>query len=285
MNTIKNVVALHDLATYGRCSLTCVIPVLSHMGIKVCPIPTAIYSSDTGGFGPVFSQELTAAMVGIMDKLSAIPAHFEGIYSGYLGSAEQAAIVSRFMQEHDCLHVVDPVMGDQGRLYSAFDDTMVSAMRGLCRQASVITPNLTEAAFLLGRPVPSHLSRAQAVSMLEDLHEMVDGDAVITSAELCDFPDSVCTIARDEQGAFVVIAPRVAGHYPGTGDVFTSVLTGSMLKGDTLPQAVCRAAAFVASCMIETRAAGTPVREGILLEHALDRLGDTPSGVETVAIN
>ena len=77
MNTIKNVAALHDLASYGRCSLTCVIPVLSSMGMKVCPIPTAVYSSDTGGFGPVYARELTEEMTHIIEKLRAIPARFD----------------------------------------------------------------------------------------------------------------------------------------------------------------------------------------------------------------
>ena len=279
-----NVAALHDLASYGRCSLTCVIPILSSMGVKVCPIPTAVYSSDTGGFGPVFSQELTDAMRSIMDKLRAIPARIDGIYSGYLGTPEQLTVVSDFFDEYDCLKVVDPVMGDQGVLYSAFDGRMVDTMRALCRKASVITPNLTEASFLLGRNTPQALTRAQAVEMLSALHELTPGDAVITSAELADFPDSVCTIARDGQGAFAVIAPRLPGHFPGTGDVFTSVLTGALLSGQSLPQAVCRAAAFVSRCMADTVRAGTPVREGVLLERALPHLSDAPRVIETVAL-
>ena len=284
MESTKNVAALHDLATYGRCSLTCVIPILSSMGYKVCPIPTAVYSSDTGGFGPVFSQELTEAMRRIMDQLRAIPARIDGIYSGYLGTPEQLDVVTRFFDEYDCVKVVDPVMGDQGKLYSAFDDRMVETMRALCRKATVITPNLTEASFLLGVKTPGRLTRAQAVEMLDALHEITPGDAVITSAALADFPDSVCTIARDEQGAFAVIAPRLPGHFPGTGDVFTSVLTGALLSGQNLPQATCRAAAFVSRCMRDTVAAGTPVREGVLLEQALPHLEDTPRGIETVAI-
>lgn len=284
MEPIRNVAALHDLAAYGRCSLTCVIPILSSMGYKVCPIPTAVYSSDTGGFGPVFSQELTEAMRCIMQKLRAIPARIDGIYSGYLGTPQQLDVVTEFFDEYDCLKVVDPVMGDQGKLYSAFDDRMVDTMRALCRKASVITPNLTEASFLLGIQTPESLTRAQAVDMLNALHEITPGDAVITSAALSDFPDSVCTIARDEQGAFAVIAPRLPGHFPGTGDVFTSVLTGALLSGQNLPQAVCRAAAFVSRCMRDTFSAGTPVREGVLLEQALAHLNDAPSGMETVSI-
>ena len=148
MNTIKNVAALHDLATYGRCSLTCVIPVLSSMGMKVCPIPTAVYSSDTGGFGPVYARELTEEMTHIIEKLRAIPARFDCAYSGYLGSHRQAEAVQDFLLHCGGLRVVDPVMGDSGKLYSAFDESMVDVMRLLCRSASVITPNLTEAAIL-----------------------------------------------------------------------------------------------------------------------------------------
>ena len=284
MERIKNVAALHDLASYGRCSLTCVIPVLSCMGVKVCPIPTAVYSSDTGGFGPVYARELTQQMVCILDKLRAIPARLDGVYSGYLGSPEQAEIVSRFMHERECLRVVDPVMGDDGRLYAAFDGRMVHAMRSLCRGASVITPNLTEAALLLDVPMPAPLSRREAVDMLDALHRVTDGDAVITSALLRDYPDSVCTIARDEESAFAVVAPRVPGTYPGAGDIFTSVLTGALLRGEVLPAAVRRAAAFVSRCMVCTHEAGAPTREGVLLERCLAHVLDAPEGVRTVPL-
>ena len=279
-----NIAALHDLASFGRCSLTCVIPILSSMGYKVCPIPTAVYSSDTGGFGPVFAQELTHAMGQIMDKLKGIGVEFAGIYSGYLGTHEQAELVERFLSEYECIKVVDPVMGDQGKLYSAFDDRMVDVMRTLCRKATVITPNLTEASFLLGHSTPAHMSRAEAVDMLAALHELTPGDAVITSASLTDFPDSVCTVAQDEQGPFAVITPRVPAQFPGTGDIFTSVLTGALLAAQPLPQAVCRAAAFVAGCMRDTVAAGAPAREGVLLEKALPRLNDQPRSIEIISL-
>jgi len=280
-----NIAALHDLATYGRCSLSCVMPILSTMGYKVCPIPTAVYSSDTGGFGPVYAQELTHAMGRIMDKLWGIGAQFAGIYSGYLGTHEQAELVERFLKRYDCLKVVDPVMGDQGKLYSAFDDRMVDEMRRLCKCASVITPNLTEASFLLGNATPKHLSRKEAVGMLDALHELTPGDAVITSAALSDFPDAVCTVARDENGAFAVIAPRVPAQFPGTGDIFTSVLTGALLDGQELSQAVCRAAAFVADCMRATVEANAPAREGVLLEQTLPLLREKARGIEVVTLN
>ncbi len=281
---IKNVAALHDLAAYGRCSLTCVIPVLSLMGVKVCPIPTAVYSSDTGGFGPVYARELTQEMSRVMDKLRALPARLDGAYSGYLGTPDQADLVGRFMRQVGGLRVVDPVMGDEGKLYAAFDGSMVEKMRALCQGASVITPNLTEAALLLDWPYPERLSRAEALSMLEALGALSGGSVVITSAELADFPHHKCTVARDAAGAFAVVAPRVPEHYPGTGDIFTSVLTGALLSGQSLMAAVSRAAAFVYDCMAITHAAGTPAREGVLLERALPKLLDPPSPVAVEAL-
>ena len=279
-----NIAALHDLASYGRCSLSCVFPILSTMGYKVCPIPTAVYSSDTGGFGPVYAQELTQAMEKIMDKLWGIGVEFAGIYSGYLGRYEQAELVERFLKRYDCLKVVDPVMGDQGKLYSAFDDRMVDEMRRLCKCASVITPNLTEASFLLGNAVPKQMTKREAIGMLDALHGLTPGDAVITSASLVDYPDAVCTVARDESGAFAVIAPRVPAQFPGTGDIFTSVLTGALLQGQNLSEAVCRAAAFVADCMRSTVEANSPAREGVLLEQTLPQLREKPRGIEIVKL-
>ena len=173
----------------------------------------------------------------------------------------------------------------------------ICALTALCISASAATTETTVANSLYSLGLVSgyddagenfglsdSLTRAQAVEMLSALHELTPGDAVITSAELADFPDSVCTIARDGQGAFAVIAPRLPGHFPGTGDVFTSVLTGALLSGQSLPQAVCRAAAFVSRCMADTVRAGAPVREGVLLEQALPHLADAPRGIETVAL-
>ena len=108
--------------------------------------------------------------------------------------------------------------------------------------------------------------------------------ARITSALLRDYPDSVCTIARDEESAFAVVAPRVPGTYPGAGDIFTSVLTGALLRGEVLPAAVRRAAAFVSRCMVYTHEAGTPTREGVLLERCLAHVLDAPEGVRTVPL-
>ena len=281
---IPRVAAVHDMCGYGKCSLTAAIPILSAAGCDVCPVPTALFSAHTR-YRVFTMHDTTDILDGYLDAWRQENVDLDGVYSGFLGSADQVAIIKRLYREYPhALRLVDPVMGDGGEMYPTYTDQLCQAMGDLVDGADVLMPNLTEASFLLGIQTPESLTRAQAVDMLNALHEITPGDAVITSAALSDFPDSVCTIARDEQGAFAVIAPRLPGHFPGTGDVFTSVLTGALLSGQNLPQAVCRAAAFVSRCMRDTFSAGTPVREGVLLEQVLAHLNDAPSGMETVSI-
>ncbi len=277
MLSVKSVLALHDLSTYGRCSLTCVIPVLSTLGVKVCPLPTAVYSSDTGGFGPVYAKDLTEEMPRILEKLEAIPAKFDGIYSGYLGAPDQVRFVEALLRRHDCLKVVDPVMGDNGKLYSAFDDSMVEQMRVLCRAAGVITPNITEASFLLREVPPQSLSDAEAKAFALRLYEAFGAQVVITSAPLSSHPDRIFSLICDGKTVQAVGVPMLSAHFPGTGDIFTSVLTGKLMGGASLVSAAEAAAAFTTDSMEKTMAVGTPIREGILLEACLQNLFSVPA--------
>ena len=269
---IKNVLALHDLAAYGRCSLTCVIPVLSAMGIKVCPLPTALYSSDTGGFGAVYAKDLTEEMPKVLEKLRAIPARVDGIYSGYLGVPAQVKIVERLLREHECLKVVDPVMGDNGRLYSAFNEEMVEQMRVLCRCADVITPNITEAAFLLSEDVPEALTIEEAKAFALRLYKAFGAAAVVTSVCLTSEPERIFSLVCEGEDVRMVGVRKLSAHFPGTGDVFASVLTGKLMQGATLYEATEAAAEFTTDTMEKTVEAGTEVREGLLLEGCLREL-------------
>ena len=269
---IKNVLALHDLAAYGRCSLTCVIPVLSAMGIKVCPLPTALYSSDTGGFGAVYAKDLTEEMPKVLEKLRAIPARVDGIYSGYLGEPAQVKIVEGLLREHECLKVVDPVMGDNGRLYSAFNEEMVEQMRVLCRCADVITPNITEAAFLLSEDVPETLTIEEAKAFALRLYKAFGAAAVITSVCLTCEPEKIFSLVCEGEDVRMVGVRKLSAHFPGTGDVFASVLTGRLMQGATLYEATEAAAKFTTDTMEKTVEAGTEVREGLLLEGCLGEL-------------
>ena len=144
-NKVKKVVAVHDLSGVGRVSLTIVIPILSSMGFQVCPLPTAVLSSHTQY--PSFSfLDLTEEMPKIISEWKKLGMQFDAFYTGYLGSPLQIQIVSDFIDDFrqpESLVVVDPVLGDNGKLYANFHDSMIKEMRQLITKADVITPNLT----------------------------------------------------------------------------------------------------------------------------------------------
>ena len=153
-NKVKKIAAVHDLSGMGRVSLTVVIPILSSMGFQVCPLPTAVLSSHTQY--PEFSiLDLTDEMPRIIAEWKKLDIQFDAFYTGYLGSPRQIQIVSDFIDDFrqpDGLVVVDPVLGDNGRLYTNFDESMIREMRHLAAKADVITPNLTELFYLMDKP-------------------------------------------------------------------------------------------------------------------------------------
>ncbi|MEE4604208.1 MAG: pyridoxamine kinase, partial [Desulfobacteraceae bacterium] len=155
-NPVPRTAAIHDLSGFGRASLTVVIPILSCMGVQVCPLPTAVLSTHTGGFEGFSFKDLTATMEDIVAHWQQLDVDFDAIYSGFLGSPQQEAIVAGFIDTFsrpDQLVLVDPVMGDNGKPYTTMTPEMIRGMRSLIAKADVITPNFTEAAFLLDEPV------------------------------------------------------------------------------------------------------------------------------------
>lgn len=170
---IRRVAAVHDLSGFGRVSLTTVIPVLSTMGFEVCPLPTAILSNHTQY--PHFSfLDLTDELPKIIAEWRRLALEFSAIYTGYLGSPRQIRIIADFIEEfrrEETLVVVDPVLGDNGRLYNKITDEMVSEMRVLARKADVLTPNLTEVFALLGRAYQADCTDEMLKDMIAELSE------------------------------------------------------------------------------------------------------------------
>ena len=245
---MKKIAAIHDLSGFGRASLTVAIPILSYMGYQVCPLPTAVLSahSEYEGFR---SFDLTEQMQPIIEHWKELHLHFDALYSGYLASERQLGIVERFFQDfggEDNFILVDPVLGDHGKLYPGMDARMVEGMRRLCSLARVITPNLTEAAFLLGRDIKGHLPEEEAVAWCVELGKLGPLHSIVTSAPAGD-GKQLATLAynREDGRLWRVCTDYLPASYPGTGDAFASVITGCLLGGDSLPEAVERAVHFI----------------------------------------
>ena len=255
-NPLPRVAAIHDICGYGRCSLTVAIPILSAMGFEVSPLPTAILSTHTM-FPNFVIMDMTDELPKIISHWKELNLKFEAIYSGFLGSARQVDIVRDFIRDFqgpETLVVVDPVMADHGKLYPTMPPEMVGEMKKLARVSRVITPNLTEAAFMLDRLTPETISEKEAKEWLRALTELGPEMAVITSAPIGSRPNAAAVIAYDriDDRFWITERPHVPTQYHGTGDIFTSVLTGSLLQGDSLPVAMDRSAQFVATAIRAT---------------------------------
>lgn len=272
-SVVPRVAAVQDISCFGRCSLTVIMPILSCMGIQVCPLPTAVLSTHLGGFTNLAFYDFTAHMSAFSKHWKQEGITFDCIYSGFLASEEQIDVVHHFIDEFSQdspLILVDPVMGDEGRLYSTYTPKMQEQMRTLVKKANIITPNYTEACFLLGKPYQQNACEIETMKdWLRDLADFGPDLVVMTGIPFA--KDKILNIGYDRpnDAFWEVASDYIPARYPGTGDIFASVLVGGLLKGDSLPIAMKRAAEFVALAIKATFDACTPTREGVLLESVL----------------
>ena len=268
------VAAIHDLSGFGRCSISVILPVLSAMGVQVCPVPTAVLSSHTGGLGDPVIRDLTDYIEPALRHYQSLGVEFEAVYTGFLGSGEQVDCCLEFFKaDPKALKIVDPVMGDNGRPYRTCTPELRRRMSELAAAADIITPNITEAAMLLEESYPAApLTRSEAKSMLLRLSHMGPKRVVITGAELAQ--GGLASLGYDgENGSFwYVPCEYIPVHYPGCGDIYASVLLGAELSGASLPIAMARAAAFTELCVKTTYSYGSDPRYGVMLESVLGSL-------------
>ena len=277
---VKKVAAIHDLSGYGRASLTTIIPILSNMKVQVCPVPTAILSTHTGGFEGYSFIDLTDYMQEHIAHWKRLDLDFDCIYSGFLGSPKQIEIVADFIDyfgKKSKFIVVDPVMGYNGKLYSTMDNEMVVGMRNLIKKADIITPNFTEVMYLLGKEYDKNIDIEKVKEYLKELSNMGPKIVIATSVpeieeNKMDKKTSVVAYDRENDVFWRVSCRYIPASYPGTGDAYTSVVIGSLLQGDSLPMAIERGVQFITQCIMASYGFKYPKKEGVLLEKMLDVL-------------
>ncbi|MCP5454713.1 MAG: pyridoxamine kinase [Thermotogae bacterium] len=278
MNTgVKKVAAIHDLSGFGRSSLSAIIPILSTMGIQVCSLPTAVLSTHTGGFKNYSFVDLTDSMKNYIDHWKSLKIDFDSIYSGFLGSPEQIDIISDFIdffKTDSNFVVIDPVMADEGALYSTMDYKMVEKMRTFIKKADIITPNFTETCYLLDEKYHDFPDVSKIKSMAKSLSDMGPEIVIITSVpeDRENKKTSVIAYNSNDNRYWKVSSNYIPAFYPGTGDIFTSIIVGSLLQGDSLPIALDRSVNFITTGIRASYGYDYPKREGILLEKVLGSL-------------
>lgn len=275
-NMIRRVAAIHDLSGFGKASLTIVIPTLSSMGIQVCPLPTALLSTHTGGFTGFSFLDLTDEMERIIAHWKTVGTRFEAIYSGFLGSPRQVDIVSRFIDDFRSerqLVVVDPVLADDGELYQTMGQDMVESMGKLVAKANMVTPNLTELALLVGEPYGEEIGLDEIKRWMKELSTKGPKYIVATSVPVQGTGQaSVIGLDAQSNRFWRVKNEKVPVSYPGTGDTFTSVLLGSMMRGESFPTALDRAVQFVSLAIRWSFGFDHEHREGVAIEAVLHTL-------------
>ena len=274
----KKAALFHDISCFGRCALAVIIPIISVLKIQPVLFPTALLSTHTGGFSNFTFHDLTGEIKKIIahhEKLEVIP---DCVYTGFLGSVEQIKIIADYIEKQKsrgAYILVDPVMGDNGKLYSSYTGQMQKGMAALAKSADIITPNMTEAFFLLDREYknPPYNKDFTNKIMLELFEKFSNTEKiVITSIVLESDKYGVVYGDKNKTDYDYVFTRCHKKHYPGSGDIFSSVLCGKILNGTNLGEAVTSAVEFIDKIMEYTINAGTPVREGLIFENFLQEI-------------
>lgn len=249
---MKQVLSIQDLSCLGKCSLTVALPVLSSMGCACSVLPTAVLSTHTA-FPDPHIRSLTEDILPICEHMQSTGVAFDAVSVGYLADPAQAAAVETVLKNLNTLTVIDPAMGDHGRLYSGLSSAHVAAMKQLCKNADILLPNVTEAALLTGIPYQENASRDYYRALLEGMLALGASAVIITGVSLEPEKTGFLGFSR-ENGEFSYQADLIPRKCHGTGDLFTAVLTGAYVRGKDLPDAATLAARFVEKTVSATRA-------------------------------
>lgn len=247
---MKRVLSIQDLSCVGKCSLSVALPVLSAMGCQCSVLPTAVFSTHTA-FPAPHKHSLTDQILPICRHWKTVGAEFDAITVGYLADGSQVQAVEEVLDTFPAFTVIDPVMGDHGKLYSGLDEAHVDAVKALCQRGQVILPNVTEASLLTGLPYDPHGDETYYRRLLDKLMELGAPRAVITGVSLEDGMTGIMGCCPEE-GYFSFQRPLLPRSHHGTGDLFAAVFTGAVLSGKTVPQAALLAARFVEQVILAT---------------------------------
>ncbi|MDE7323987.1 MAG: pyridoxamine kinase [Lachnospiraceae bacterium] len=281
---MKKIALINDLSGFGKCSLTAAIPVISVLGIQACPLPTAILSAQTG-FQSYFYDDYTDKMNRFTDEWEKMHIQFDGIYSGYLGSAAQMHNVLYFLEKFhtaDTLYLADPVMGDNGERICIFTQELLNGMKELTRRASVITPNLTELCLLADadyEKLTDHCDAADYVQYIEDtarslMKKAYGSQTVIVTGIIRRLPKQnyMGNLAVTPDSAYYLEMPYTGKNFSGTGDLTASVIAGSMIGGLGAEESLKKAVRFLRPAIEEASQNNIPGVHGIPFEKYLSLL-------------
>ena len=240
----KRIACFHDLSSYGGAALMNIIPIMYSAGIEVCPIPTALFTSH-GALEGSRCMEVSGFLKEYINQYQELKLNFQGIYLGLFKTFEQMMEAEKFLEifsKEETLTLLDPIMGDNGKLYSFIKEENIMIMRELMKKVQIITPNFTEACILSGKEYKENISDSEMQQLLISLSKLGAKQVVVTSVPRGEI---LVSYIYDGNNTTVVKSEKRPGSYPGTGDAFTAILMEEILKGSNLLQSVTKASAFV----------------------------------------
>lgn len=249
----KRVLTIQDISCVGQCSLTVALPILSACGVETCVLPSAVLSNHTGGFQGFTFRDLTEDMPGISRQWQENGLSFAAIYTGYLGSTRQIEYVRNIFRDNaaeSCVKVVDPAMADHGKLYVGFDDAFVQAMKGLCREADYVIPNITESCLLTGLEYRTEYDRAYIDRQLAALTAMGCKNVILTGISYTPGKTGIVVFENGEYAYYE--HERLSNSCHGTGDIFASCFVGALMRGNSAYRASQIAADYALACIRQT---------------------------------
>lgn len=269
-NNQKKIAVINDLTGFGRCALTVAVPVISVMGLACCPVPTAILSNHTA-FPSSFIDDYTEKMESYIQEWKKLGLVFDGIYTGFLGSKAQIAIVKRFIRDfcgENTRIIIDPVMGDHGRTYRTYTPKMCEAMKDLVTLGNIVTPNVTEACILTDTLYKEHWQAQELYVLAEKIAHMGPENVIITGVEMPDDYIGNYCFTKNQKGRLIAV-PRAGKSRCGTGDLFASIIAADAVNGTALEDSVRKASDFVAKCIRASGEREIPVTDGVCFEYFL----------------
>ncbi|MCI8992974.1 MAG: pyridoxamine kinase [Eubacterium sp.] len=271
-NHQRKIAVINDFSGFGRCSLAVAIPIISVMKLQCCPLPTAVFSNHTG-FDSYFFDDYTSKMKPYMEEWEKLGLSFDGICTGFLGSKAQINIVTAFLEQfknNSTTVLIDPVMGDYGKMYSTYTEEMCLEMKKLVRFADILTPNLTEVCILTDTPYKEKWKLLELEQMAEQLICQGPQKIVITGIPQRTFIGNFCY----EKGkpSSMLKTHKIGTSRSGTGDIFASILASDAVNGVEFQESVRKASRFIKKCINRSIELDIPLTDGVCFEEFLGNL-------------
>ena len=268
---MKRIMTVQDISCVGKCSLTVALPIISAAGVETGVLPTAVLSTHTA-FPKFTFKDLTDEITPIKNTFEELKIDFDAIYTGYLGSFLQLELVEDFIstfKKQDTFVLIDPVMADNGKLYSGFTPEFAARMAKLCAKADLLVPNLTEASFMLDVPYNPEYDEQYIKDILKKLTTLGAPKAALTGISF--EPDKIGVYYYDSvtDKYFYYANDKLPVSYHGTGDIYASAALGAVMRGISIEESLAIAVDFTLECMKKTEEDPTHRFYGVNFESAL----------------